>query len=141
MTTLTLTPQQSILMTYLDQYRKLVKEIGDCIDNYQAGCGIRRLVEKYEQDWLRYNFYPKLEEDLSQYISYLQARKVKDAIGRAAMVLSNLNRKEAYKKYNDTALISQDITTLMDAFSSTEVILIAMMPGRREEMVCTGQML
>jgi len=138
MNTLTLTPQQSILITYLYQYRKLVKEIGDCIDHYQAGCGIRRLVEKYELDWLKHNFYPKLEEDLSQYISYLQAHKVKDAINRAATVLSKLNKKEAYNKYNDTALISQDITTLMDAFSSTEVILIAMMPSRREEMVCAS---
>jgi|WetSurMetagenome_2_1015567.scaffolds.fasta_scaffold1032954_1 hypothetical protein len=141
MHTLTLNPQQSILITYLYQYRKLVKEIGDCIDNYQAGYGIRRLVEKYEQDWLKRNFYPKLEEDLYQYISYLQAHKVKDAIDRAATVLSKLNKKEAYKKYNDTALILQDIAALMDAFSSTEVILMAIMPSRREEMVCASQTL
>ena len=140
MNTLTLTRHQSILVIYLDQYRKILKEIGDCIGNYEAGCGIRRLVEKYEQDWLRYNFYPKLEEDLYKYISYLQASKVKDSIDRAAIILTNLNRKEAYRKYNDAVIISQDITTLMDAFSSTEVILIAMIPGRREDMIFAGQM-
>jgi hypothetical protein len=134
MKTLTLNRQQSILLTYLEQYRKLIKEISDCIEEYQAGCGMRRLVEKYEWDWLIDSFYPKLEDDLYNYISDVQVKKVKDSIERSAIILSNLNRKDAYKKYSDETIVSQDITTLMDAFTSTDIILMAMMPGRREEM-------
>jgi hypothetical protein len=137
MKTLIVNRQQSILLIYLEQYRKLIKEISDCIENYQAGCGIRRLVEQHEWDWLIDSFYPKLENDLYDYISDAQVRKIKNSIEQTAIILSNLNRKDAYKKYADETVVSQDITTLMDAFSSTDIILMAMMPARREEMVKT----
>lgn len=123
-----LNKQQEDLLLYIEQYRELVKKVGDSITDYQARCGEPYVITPKEHDFLTFQFYPSLQT-LDKFLPIELARDIRQTIYNARPVLSSLFGEEDYEKYKDGSLALQDLQKLVDAYTVAGKILEPMKPA------------
>jgi hypothetical protein len=120
-----LNSQQEYLLPYIEKYQSLVKELGDSITDYQNFCGVPSKVTQQEMEWLIFQFYPALKNNLDKYLPYDQAKDILQTIRKdAGTVISNLSADDGYAKYRgNPSVANSDIEILERSFTATKIIL------------------
>jgi hypothetical protein len=129
--------QQELFLQYIEQYKELVKEVGDSITDYQARCGDPYVITPKEHDFLTFKFYPLLQT-LDKFLPIELARDIRQTIHNARPVLSSIFGDEDYEKYKDGSLAVQDVQKLMDAYTAASKILEPTKPAASRKSEETG---
>jgi hypothetical protein len=115
---------QEHLLPYIDEYQKLIREIGDCIMNYHQGyIHNPRIITSKENEWLIFQFYPALHSNLEKVFPFNSAENIEQKIDEAHKVLANLMTESGYEKYTKAAVASDDTRKLKSAYDAAGEIL------------------